>query len=90
MTATVPESLKISRAVLLIQRNHNDLLNGMNLQEQWYVRLPISRTLLIGLTNRHNQYHHRMDASVMAILLHNSQSLESRTPALERNKSQVR
>ncbi|CZR53627.1 uncharacterized protein PAC_03507 [Phialocephala subalpina] len=33
MTATVQESLKISRAHLFIQKHHKDLLRGMNLQE---------------------------------------------------------
>jgi hypothetical protein len=35
MTATIQESLKISRAHLFVEKRHKNLLRGMNLEEQW-------------------------------------------------------
>ncbi|KUJ20815.1 uncharacterized protein LY89DRAFT_779513 [Mollisia scopiformis] len=37
MTATVKESLKVTRAHLFVQKHHKDLFRGMNLQEQCVV-----------------------------------------------------
>jgi hypothetical protein len=60
MTATVHESVKINRAHLFVQKDHQALLRGMNLQEQWYAgrHSPLTETanlrivsLLIGCIN---------------------------------------